>query len=314
MVGEARPQGVVTLEPSECDLGTIRVGYPVTRTFTLVNHSDGVLQYTLDLACSGGMEGNYCGEDDDELFRQQVDENATQGDGMEEDAPPVYVDFSSGPAAGSDGAIQMGGVSTRGIQAGRSVRNHSFGGMLRPIEWWVEGEEGGDGSAISAHSRKQVTVVVHPQLRQSYSLSLRCMGTGGTDTPLAVCEMRAEAYFPSVLITDVQCETLPKQVSWQMLSLSSLNTELHSAITSPELQVSALDDKGQLTTSMAAGMLRPFCMDMGTLALQSEPRHFRLQLSSAVKDLAAHWEVNSYDDPQVRWHEVRCDQSLNFAL
>lgn len=88
------------------------------------------------------------------------------------------------------------------------------------------------------------------------------------------------------------------QVSWQMLGIQQMNTELTSAVSTPELRAQMLANQGSLTNQNAAAVLPPFEVDMGAVAVGHLPRSFWVQLSNNGS-LPVDWELHSYDAPQV---------------
>lgn len=140
-----------------------------------------------------------------------------------------------------------------------------------------------------------------------------CDGAGGgcaagllARAPLATAAVTADASFPSLLFTDVFCEGLPKQVSWQMLGLSQLNVELRCPVTAAEVQAQQLADKGQLLQEGAAALLPPFLVDLGMAQAAGRPRQIWVELSNDGV-LPVEWELHSYDAPQVTLYKARLD-------
>jgi hypothetical protein len=117
--------------------------------------------------------------------------------------------------------------------------------------------------------------------------------------PLATATITAQAVMPSVLVTGVECEGLPRPLVWQMLGVPALNAELAAPLTDQELHLMQLDEAGQLTTDKACALSAAFDMDLGPLALGAAPRRVWVTLSNEGA-LPAAWELHSYDDPEVR--------------
>ncbi|EFJ47120.1 hypothetical protein VOLCADRAFT_92245 [Volvox carteri f. nagariensis] len=280
LVGEGT-QGAVALDPPALELGDLRVGHPVRRPLVLQNVSDGVLRYSLEVVPA----------DDDEA--PALDANAC--------------DFT----AGLDAAITTAAAA---VAAG--------------LECWVDEPEG----ALPARASKTVTVTLFPRFRKRYSLQVRCRSStvspllagpnnsrppsGGRASlgavgdaaaadaaaaaaaaaPPVIAPLTAAVTFPTLEVTDVYCESQPKQLLWQMLGLNDLNHHLRTEVTATEVQLRAAHDRGTLTTEAACAAMRPFPMDFGTHGLGAASRVVHLEFSNPTP-LPVHWQLHSFDDP-----------------
>lgn len=59
IIGEAT-QGALSVEPADISFGVVKVGYPLHRPLTLINQSDGVLHYRIEIVyqLGDGVDGN----------------------------------------------------------------------------------------------------------------------------------------------------------------------------------------------------------------------------------------------------------------
>lgn len=87
-------------------------------------------------------------------------------------------------------------------------------------------------------------------------------------------------------------------MSWQTLGLSQLNAELRCPVGAAEVQAQQLADKGQLSNSNAASLLPPFQLDLGVAPACGSPQEFWVEFTNDGV-LPVHWELHSYDAPQV---------------
>ncbi|KXZ53757.1 hypothetical protein GPECTOR_6g674 [Gonium pectorale] len=268
LVGEGT-QGAVALEPPSLALGDLRVGHPVRRALLLHNVSDGVLRYKLEVAPA----------EDDELPAAEA----------------TACDFTAGlDSASSNPAASAG------------------------LECWVDEPEG----ALPARASKTVTVTLFPRYRKRYSLQVRCrsstvapLGAGANRPPSAgrlapaasdaagpegpppvIAPLTAAAAFPSIEVTDVYCEGLPKQLLWQLLGVNQLNHHLRTEVSDTELRLRAAHDRGSLTTEAACAAMAAFPMEFGTHGLGGRPRVVHVELSNPTP-LPVSWQLHSFDDP-----------------
>lgn len=131
----------------------------------------------------------------------------------------------------------------------------------------------------------------------SVGTPLSCLGSH-LEAVACVLGHPAHVYLLLLLLTSLVYRHVCVQVSWLTLNLPAINAELQTAVCSTDLELNALEDKGQLTTETAMSALKPFALDFGLLPVDGEPRTFHVCLTNPGA-LPAHWELHSYDDPEV---------------
>jgi len=291
IAGEGAPSAI-SIEPRDgVWFGPVRVGYAEQRSLTLINQSDGLLQYRIGLSEEAAADDS-----------NGVGAGAGVGD---ESTPGSLAASMAAASAAADAAAEPIVLETA-----------SIGSSSSSCEWWVDEPEG----VVGGRSQKALTVTLLPRHRRRCNLQLIIVDGSGsaTDTtqqqaadstasllpPLASVAVTADASFPCVLVTDVACDSMPKPVAWQQLGLPALNLALASPVTPLELHVQALADKGVLTTDSAAALLPPLEVDLGTMGVGAGVREFAVRLFNPG-ELAAAWELHSYDDPEVRrWEQL----------
>lgn len=237
LIGEGTA-GVVTFQPESLELGEVQVGYHHSRPITLINNSDGCIRYALALVA--------------ESPANQIDE------AHHEDLP---VDFSSGPGALKTSKQANIAASRQMFEAWvdnpeGTLDARSSKTVCRPVNlcaiMWLHCTYVVPHRQLSllAALSLQVVITLHPQHRRSYRLKLLCCSPGTSIEPVVLCngapagipslaaaDVRANAAFPAVAVTDVHCEGIAKPVAWQMMKLTDINSILSSAITASEIQV-----------------------------------------------------------------------------
>lgn len=307
IVGEGTP-GALSVEPAAAHFGALRVGYPASRTLTLVNHSDGLLRYRVSVAASSSA-GSSCRW----AAEGGAGAGAAGGEGAAAPAPAVgdarLLAAMAEAAADADAAAALvvfeeAGLGAAGGGGTTTATARCAGGTDgEAAECWVSEAEG----VIGGRSQKLLTVTLLPWRRARYRLRLVVSDGGGCGAggaplaapcPLAAVDLTADVSFPCVLVTDAAADGAPKPVLWQQLGLPALNAALAGPVTRLELRAAGLAARGALTTDSAAALLPPLVVDLGALAAGGGAREIALRLFNPGA-LPAAWELHSYDNPQV---------------
>ncbi len=225
-------------------------------------------------------------------------------------------------------ALQAADATQCEFTSGLEAAGAPAAGPGGPVECWVDEPEG----ALPARATKTVTVTLFPRYRKRYSLQVRCRSStvapllagpnrppsGGPNRPRSgaasspspasgpapddaapppvIAPLTANVTFPSLEVTDVFCEGVPKPLLWQLLGLNDLNNHLRSEVTATELRLRAAQDRGSLTTEAACAAMRPFPMEIGTHARGGPPRVVHVEISNPTP-LPVTWQLHSFDDP-----------------
>jgi len=308
LVGEGT-QGALALDPGSLDLGPIRVGHAVQRTIALVNQSDGVLRYKIDCGPEEGADGVPEPGAAPIEFTQQALSGVEPRPGLE-----LWVDDTEGaiPARASKtitatlfprfrkqyrlqvrcrtatvappGGAAAGLLPPAAAPGGRPLSGGSAAGRLPPLT-----KQRSFGTAAAAGLAMGGTAALPP---------LTADDSPDKWPAPAICPVIAFATFPTIIVSDVSLVGLPKSMVWNMFGVKELNRELRSPVTDLELELNRMEDKGTLTTNVAMRALRPFVFDFGTHALHDRACVVHVEVCN-VTDLPVHWEIHSYDDPDL---------------
>lgn len=231
VAGEGTPSGLTVEAQGGASFGTVRVGYALQRTLTLVNQSEGLLRYSAAIVDEseadgdeqdGGAAGSHCSEQAPAAAAGSSSIQAAMADvarQLDSTAEPVVFE-DVGMAATSTGP-----ACSRAC--GPSTSASAGGGSNREAEFWLDCAEG----EVGGRSQKTLVLALLPRRRRRYRLRLvisaapsaagSISGSGtseacGTATeappPLAELKVEADARFPCVLVTDVACDGMAKQV------------------------------------------------------------------------------------------------------
>ncbi|KAI8476927.1 MAG: hypothetical protein J3K34DRAFT_516186 [Monoraphidium minutum] len=302
--GEGTPGALSVEPPGGVDFGALRVGYAERRALTFVNQSDGLLRFRAVLVEDGGGGGSGGDDEGDEGAVGEAEAGVQGGGGGGGSLEAEMAAATAGADAAAEPVVFDDAAAAAGPAAGGS---HGSGGDgSGAADCWLDAAEG----EVGGRSQKTVVLTLLPRRRRRYRLRLLVLpaagggggppgaGAAAAAAPLASVAVRADARFPCVLVTDVACDGMSKQVAWQQLAIPALNAALAAPVAPPELRVRALADRGVLTTDSAAAMLPPLALDLGALAAGGPGRVFAVRLTNPGP-LAAAWELHSYDDPEL---------------
>lgn len=297
LLGEGT-QAAMSIEPQNLDFGSVKVGYPVTRTLHLTNQSDGVLRYTLELLEEGADSPGATPSLEDppiDFGKGRAAPSHPRGAGQE-----LWVDEPAGsiPARSSRPVVvTLYPLHSRAYRIKIACRTATAPALAaaaaaataaspalslsRPLS--------GSGSLLGAAATLRAWTPSHARAEDAAA-------AGAAVT--AAATIAAVADFPRLVATDVACEGVPKPVAWEQMSLTDINRELQSGLTRMELTVGQMERAGTLTTDAALRMLRPFHMDFGTRAVGSDPITFHVQFTNP-SPVPVSWELVSYDDPNI---------------
>ena len=310
VIGEGT-QGALALDPPSFDLGTLTTGHAVTRTLTLVNQSDGVLRYKLECqptAPGGGEDGEALGDGEVETgatpveFKPSLSSiSAPSHVGPTEElwvdepegiiaaraSKPVTLTFlprfrkgyqmelrcstatvaAAAPSSlsplvtGSPARAQLPPLSNRPPSAGLSFAPGASGTWVLGASW--------NGEPVDLSRTSQPTA-------EKSSAAI------GSSSVAVVCPLIASTTFPTLMVTDLFLEGLPKNLAWDLLGVPEINLELQKQVTGLELDLEGMEDKGTLTTEVAQSALVPFELDLGTHPLGAGPCQLSLELSNVT--------------------------------
>ncbi|GBF91298.1 hypothetical protein Rsub_03618 [Raphidocelis subcapitata] len=297
VVGEGMPSAL-SLEPAGgVDFGPLRVGYAARATVALVNQSEGVLAYRIEI----------------EEQPEAAERHGGGGEGAAGGCGRALAADMAAAAAAADAAAEAIVFEEGGGEGGG-------GGGGGGAEWWLDEPRG----AVGGRSQKSLTLTLLPRRRRRYRLRLLAWDASGASeaaadaaaaagpaeasggggeaaawrpAPLASLEVSADASFPCVLVTDAACDGVAKQVVWRQLGVPALNAALAAPVAPGELRVRALDDGGLMTTDAAAAALPRLEVCLGALA-PGGAREFGVMLTNPGR-LPAAWELHSWDDPEL---------------
>ena len=197
--------GAVTLEPSSIDFGTVAVGFPAVKEITLLNQSGGNLCYSV--TCS--------------LITAEA------------------------AAKNQDSTADAAADTQEGISHPDSPQG-SFESCDddSPTHLVIEEPSG----ALPARATKTLRLTLNPSRRKRYTLQLVCHtatagmpGVSGPNpaaalpaslsSPPVCAAVAAFSTYPTVMITDIACQSLDKPFLWNQMRCSQINTELAAEMT-----------------------------------------------------------------------------------
>ena len=297
LVGQGT-QGALALDPPSLDLGTIMVGTPVTRTLTLLNQSDGVLRYSLEVGATASEDGPV------ESGAAPI-EFASAGLAGGGTPPP-------GAAGGSSSPVEFWVEEPEGALPARASKTITFTlfpryrktyklqvrcrtSTVAPLNVGGSGAAGpggaGAGGGREGGSRPPSGSSATLKPLGPPKSAAAASSSSPHEPPPAVCPVTATTTFPTVLITDAFSEGVPKQVLWDLLGVKDVNRELRSNVTPLELELNRMEDRGQLTTASAMRSLDPYVLQFGTHAHGERNVVVHLELTNYTA-LQAHWELH----------------------
>jgi hypothetical protein len=226
IAGEGTP-GALVVEPADgVRFGPVRVGYREQRTLTLINQSDGLLSYQIDM---DDLDGPKPPPGD----RPPSSRSGGSGGGKSAEGPGGEYE-GGGSCCGA--AVMWEGGGVPGLTAATAAADkvappiafEEVAGGGSGAEWWVDPPEG----LIGGRCQKTVVISLLPRRRRRYRVQLlvknlscpgaaAAAGSGGRaatgaasalPAPLAAVEVTAEASFPMLLVTDCVWDGVAKQV------------------------------------------------------------------------------------------------------